>query len=425
MEQLAQQTNSLQWVDDSPWVDDNPVKNQTDQESEPQAVQRNTEPSGISINFPFDAVSGFIKEYADTYSKYFESPYEFWVFNVAVYLGSLIVGRVRLETSLKTEPRLYVACIGESGVTRKSEAARQTYSFFEELIRVGKIGVCQGVGSANGLARFLKEHPCGILQIDEMRTIMQKTDIKGSVLLETLTSLFDGNYYSNYTKDEAMSIKDASLSFIGCTTIKVWEDMFNAPSVGTGLVNRFWIVPGQTDKVIVRPNIPEEETSKLMDKLTKIQQIFPDDQTTTLHMENDAEELWNKWYLEYRTTKTDSDTATRLDTYGDRLMMILCVSEGKTTIDADLVKRVISLLEWQKNVRVLHQPKDFDNTIAKVEDKVRKAGMEKKGWKYSELYSKLHIERYGLSYFRQSLKNLEIAGVLTVGSEKAKKIHFS
>lgn len=385
-------------------------------------------PASLNVDFPREAVRGFIKTFADTFSKFFESPYEFWVFNAAVYLGSLVVRRVRLETSLRTESRLYVACIGESGVTRKSEANRQTYGFIEEFMKIcgGEISVCHGVGSANGLARFLREHPCGILQIDELRAILQKTDIRGSVLLETLTSLFDGNRYSNYTKDEAIDIQDASLSLIGSTTIRVWEEMFSSPSVSTGLVNRFWIVPGQTDRVIPRPNIPRYQQLKVMARLLKALEAFPVDRIVTLGMEPDVEELWNEWYRQHRTNETDSDVTTRLDTYGDRLMMLLSVSEGKTSIDADLVERVISLLEWQKNVRMLYQPKDFDNRPARVENMIRRAGLVQKEWSRAELYSKVHAERFGLDVFNRALRNLEEAGVLSMnGRGKDGKIRFS
>jgi len=381
----------------------------------------------IDITFPRDTIMGFLKKFADTYSQNFESPWEFWVFNGAAFLGDIIAKRVRLETSLKTEPRLYVACIGKSGITRKSECERQTFylfkEYFDEYLKDQKLSVCRGVGSANGLAKFLLKHPCGILLIDEMRTIIQKTGIKGSVLLETLTGLFDDNHYSNYTKDEKIDIQDASLSFIGSTTIKIWDEMFDAPSVGTGLVNRLWIVPGETDKIIPIPNIPEREKLKVMVSLTTALEKFPVDKTITLSMEVDAEELWNNWYRENKTEKSYDETSTRLDTYGSRFMMILAASEGRTSIDADLVARVISLLEWQKNVRILYQPKDFNNPLARTEDRIRKAGLENKVWKRGELEKKVHAERDGLDVFNRALKNLEVRGALT-GTGKREKIRF-
>jgi len=113
----------------------------------------------INLTFPRDTIKGFLKKFGDIYSKNFESPYEFWVSISAAFLGNMIIKIVRLETSLKTQPRLYISCLGKSGVTRKSEAVRQTYYFFKdyykEYLKDKKLNVTYGVGSANGLAKFL------------------------------------------------------------------------------------------------------------------------------------------------------------------------------------------------------------------------------------------------------------------------------
>lgn len=370
-------------------------------------------PAILDTTFPRGTVRGFLKKFADTYSKYFESPYEFWIFNAMVYLGSLVVGKVRLDCSLETEPRLYVACIGKTGVTRKSEARKQSDKLFREYLKIQekKLPVLKGVGSANGLAKFLQEHPNGILQYDELRALFQKAGISGSVLLETVASLFDENHYSNYTKDEAITIENASLSVIGATTLALWEEIFDSAAIGTGLINRFWIVPGQTDKVIPIPKIPTHEKLTVTSRLVKALESYPQDQVTTLSMEPEAQERYDKWYREYKANDAGDITA-RLDNYFLRLMMLLCVSEGKTSIDLDLVERVIRLMEWQKNVRTLHQPKEFDNQVAKLEDGIRRAGLEKIRWGRTELYKKVHGERGGVERFKRALRSLEAEKVL-------------
>jgi hypothetical protein len=94
--------------------------------------------------------------------------------------------------------------------------------------------------------------------------------------------------------------------------------------------------------------------------------------------------------------------------------MILCVSEGKTSIDLDLVERVIKLIEWQKNVRILHRPKEFDNKQAEMEDRIRKAGLEKIRWGRTELYRKVHGDRGGTERFKRALRSLEGEKVLRI-----------
>jgi hypothetical protein len=378
----------------------------------------------INLTFPRDVFKGFIKKFADTFSKYFESPYEYWVFNSATFLGSIITRKVRLEISLRVEPRLYVALIGLSGNPKKSESMRQTDYLFDDYFRQNKLVknlyVCRSVGSANGLAKVCaKKNPITLLWIDELRGIFQKMKIQSSVLLDTINSLFDDMKYSNWTSSEEVEINDASISICGATTIDIWETMFDSAGTGMGLVNRFWIVPGESDKAISMPNMPETERLKVMVELTKLLAKYSENETTTLNIETDAYELWDKWYQEFKKDK-DNSTSQRIQSYGYRFMMIMAVSEGKTSIDADLITRVIRLLEWQKKVRLIYQPSEFSNLIAKIENDIRKAGKVQNEWKRSDLSRKVHAERCGLDVFNRVLMNLEKAEELRI-ENKGKK----
>ena len=69
---------------------------------------------------------------------------------------------------------------------------------------------------------------------------------------------------------------------------------------------------------------------------------------TYIRIDKEADKIWDDWY---RNLRRDEATK-RLDTdFGFKMMMLMAVNEEKTTVDADLMWRVIQLLEYERNVR--------------------------------------------------------------------------
>jgi hypothetical protein len=328
---------------------------------------------------------GFIKNLAELYAQHFESPYEFWVFSAATYLGNLFCGRVRLDSALFTEPRIYMAGIGPSAVTRKSESQRQLDKFFRDYTdylewdgeEPTKLVYTCNVGSAEGLISFLKGKPNSIYFLDELKNFVQKSDIKGSNLLQIVNSLFEDTSYENITRDSHLRVDNAHLSFIGFSTIDTWESMFSSTFTDIGFMNRMWIVPGRSDKLFSLPNvIHKDDKVILFAELIRLLRNFPKPDPgippITLEIEWDARRKWDEWYCGYER----NDFTKRLDTYGLRFMQIMCLSEDSRSITQDIVDRVIELLEWQKKVRAIYFPMPYDTREAQIEGKIARKLVE-------------------------------------------------
>jgi hypothetical protein len=385
-------------------------------------IDDSDKPIPVDLSLP-RVFKGFIQKVADLYSRHFESPYEFWIFTTSTYLGNLFCHRVRLNSALFTEPRIYMAGIGPSAVTRKSESQRQLDRFFREYwdsLEMGgeepeRLVFTCNVGSAEGLISFLKGKPNSIYFLDELKSFIQKSDIKGSNLLQIVNSLFEDTKYENITKDSHLKVDNAHLSFIGFSTDDTWESMFSSTFTDIGFINRLWIVPGKSDKFFSLPEmIQYEEKIGLFADIARLLRNFPDTSPVTLELSWDAKWKWDDWY---KSCPRD-DYSKRLDTYGLRFMQIMCVSEDTRVVTVDIVERVIELLEWQKKVRTIYFPIPYDTREAKIEGKIVRKLIEFSGrLGRSELYREIHGERVGMSIFNKAIKNLEEAKRIVVIAE--------
>jgi hypothetical protein len=64
--------------------------------------------------------------------------------------------------------------------------------------------------------------------------------------------------------------------------------------------------------------------------------------------------------------------AKRLEGYALRWMGLLAVNELKRIIDIDIVKKAISLCDWQLRVRKEYDPLDADSAIGRMEMNIQK-----------------------------------------------------
>jgi len=160
---------------------------------------------------------GTAGNYSNIYSELIEAPPLFLFMAYLTCLGSLVARRVTLKSVLNTQPRLYTSIVGESGSDRKSTAISNVVSFFRGAIEVG-FGVTFGVGSAEGLQLSLKEKCVSgtglLLALDELKALVSKCGIDGSVLLPCINTLFESNQYHNATKKKTVAIEDAYSKYL-------------------------------------------------------------------------------------------------------------------------------------------------------------------------------------------------------------------
>jgi hypothetical protein len=315
--------------------------------------------------------------------------------------------------------------IGTSGKTRKSESKKQSIEIVRDLlwelegchrddknkkIHSKYLTYSDGMGSAEGLIRKLKGSPNFILFFDEFKSFVQKSDIKGSNLLQAVTSLFEDTFLENPVKagSDFERVDDCALTLLACCTIKTWETLFSSSFLNIGLPNRLWLVPAEANRKGFTPDsIPEDELIRLKFRFFKMLEKFPLDVSTPYLIDweggryGDAYQRINEWYM----GMPDNDFSTRVDTYGRKFLMIMAISEGKDVIDLEMVERVISLLDWQIHVREAYQPVGFTNLMSKIENAVRRVVRRNPGITQGRMFNQFR-ELGGLKEKELALQNL-------------------
>jgi hypothetical protein len=205
----------------------------------------------------------------------------------------------------------------------------------------------------------------------------------------------------NATKDKFQQVKTAHLSLMAFCTTDTWDSLFTPSFLNIGFVNRLWIVPGEGFKKDFYPEpIPEDKKRNLMRKLTNLMEKFP--QGTVIEISLEAEKRMDEWYKSFERT----EFTTRIESYGLRILMIMAVSEGKTTIDLDMAERVISLLDWQVKVRDTYQPQDYTDTMSRIENLIRRA-VKKNPWiDEGILLKNIHSARFDSWKVDKAFENL-------------------
>lgn len=378
----------------------------------PLETENESEPRIIEGQFPKDAVKGMARDLADIFSAYLESPWEFWVFCFLTCLGILIADVVSVDSSIKVQARLFTILLGRSARTHKSTAIDMVVEIFRELFPV-EFSVCRGVGSAEGLAKFLVKKKKTLLVLDEFRALASKGSIRGSVLLPCVKQLFDKNDYENYTKNSETIVETGYLSMLAASTVETFSTLWTLASLDLEFLNRLFLIPGETTRTqaIPRP-IPEEKLNPIKEKLKLLVERVTKERPK-LRVTEIADKTFRDWY----ENRSDSTFVDRLDVYGHRLMLLFCINEGKDRVEQEMVERVIQILDWQLKVRQEYQPLDAELKIAKVEQAIRRA-ITNAPLSEHDLKRKVHYERYGLSLWNLAESNLKKAGEIYCAKNK-------
>lgn len=359
------------------------------------------------LSFPRDSIKGLAADFADTYSKYLESPWSFFCFGFLTCLGNLLADKVTLASEIAPQPRFYVVFIGESADDRKSEAIKRTVQFFENALICGDFRVCHGIGSAEGLGKVLGDGPEGdpkklLLVFDELKSFVSKATIEGSTLLPAVNTLFEGVRFHSATKTHTIKLDDVYLSMMGASTLDTFSRMWTSTFLDIGFLNRLWLVCGRGERRFSIPQeIPETEKIYLQKKFGALLAGLPAGRRK-LAVTEEAHSIFNDWYM----NGEGSPFAKRLDTYGHRLMILMSVNEGQDVINGDIAARVVKLLEWQLEVRRECSPIDAEGQISRMEQMIRRA-LRPGPLGGRDLRWKVHYDRAGIFVFNAALNNLE------------------
>lgn len=360
-------------------------------------------------SFPEGIINGVAAEFVDTYVNRLEVPIEFMYISFLTCLGSVLAYRATIKTEIRPQPRLYSLLLGESADVRKSTAITKTIEFFRFALSNSEelsFHQCWGVGSAEGLARMLQSKEDFskknlILCYDEFKGFISKAKIKSSTLLECVNSLFESNRYENQIKKTGVKINNGFLSMLSASTIQTYEATWDKSFTDIGFSNRLFIVPGfSARKNVMPPVIPLREKQILTNELLSIIEYIG--QYKEIGIQPKAYKMLQEWY----TNQSPSIHAKRLDGYALRFLILMAANLKRDEIDNRMVSDVISLMDWQLEMRQMYDPIDADNSCAKLEIQIRRALGRRESLSERELKQFTNANRAGLFVYGNALNNL-------------------
>jgi hypothetical protein len=142
--------------------------------------------------------------------------------------------------------------------------------------------------------------------------------------------------------------------------------MWSPEAIAIGFPNRLFLVGAERKVKVAWPMKPNPaELDALSERIRKQIARLP----LTLEITSEAKVRWEGWYQ----SLPPSEHAKRLDALGFRLLGLIALSTDKDVVDIETVEIVCSILKYEFHLRVLTDPIDADNQIAKVEQKIRRA----------------------------------------------------
>jgi hypothetical protein len=373
-----------------------------------------------SSEFPRSAIVGSLGQLAKLLSDGTEVPEEFLFATALTAFGAIISGAASVKNGLSSDTRLYTILLGESAKAKKSTAATRMIDFFNSLTgNPFPWKTRASVGSAEGLARAFDKFETSrvLLTYDELRSLVEKTKIRSSVLMPMLAQLFEQTSYNHTTKQETVDVKNARLSLIACCTTGTYETLWTSEAIALGLLNRLFVVCASPKPPVAWPKETDPERlneirARILAQLQKANVKF--DRT------KEAEELWKEWY----DSRPSSEHVKRLDTIGFRLMPILALTMDKALIDGEVMRHVLSILKYEYEIRLLTDPIDADSVIAKLEIKIRNFLSSKGPLLPRELRRYTHGDRCGMWAYKQALSNVIEAGDVVINKDSDGKERY-
>lgn len=363
-------------------------------------------------DFPEVVMAGVAGEFAELFSSYLEVPKTFFYMTFLTCLGTALADRLTLATEIAPQPRLYVLLLGESADARKSTALRKTKNFFQKALK--DFPVCLGIGSAEGLQKYLRESNRLLLCFDEFKQFVGKCRIEASVLLPCVNTLFEENRYESRTQKRHIKLENAYLSLLAASTVQTYENIWSSAFTDIGFNNRLFLVPGSGQRKFPIPQeVPDSEKRIIEANLDQVKHLTI--KNPKLDISEEARSLYTSWYM----NREPSIHSKRLGTYALRFMPLLAVNEMKTEVDDEIVSKVIALVNWELAVRKLHDPIDADSKMAKMEGKIRQQ-LSKSPMSQRDLKRNTNAYRPGLWIFKMALKNLQEANEVKYDKKRGK-----
>lgn len=377
-------------------------------------------------DFPKEAYTGVLADFADLYGNHYESPKEFFFFDAVVVAAIVLSGRVRADFGdLEPHTRLYGFKIGPSGTSKKSSSFKMAKKFVtngvsqatgddvfaanDQAAQDEALRVLSGAGSGEGLAAALTRNRRVLLYFDEFERFLKKAGADSSILGMIVNELFESLEFSNVTRDRDTHLSDAHLGFATNMSLEQFESVSGVNQlVEIGLWNRTMFIVGNRRQKC--PTISPPDKARVGELTTKLANVLSPYLSARAEMilplTAEAKALWATID---DVIGNDEDT-TRLDTIGMRVMTVLAVTSGKKEIDADIVRATFALLRYQKIIRQRYKPSQAETNDAKIEAAILKQLGRRGPLSDRDLERYTNASRYGTPAFKKVRDAIETDG---------------
>jgi hypothetical protein len=360
--------------------------------------------------FPKTVEVGIIKEFVDLYDPCTEAPREFLWSSFVTTLGNAIAPYACRDHAYPVQPRLYIVNVGASGSSKKSTAANLATEFVQNALGHGSLRLIPGFGSPEGVLRALSfdQHVPTVLYLDELEGFMKKVSIQNSAGTIPFHTLYDRNSYEHPLKVKGTKLDGVHLSILGNSTTDRFVDIWDAEHIDSGFFYRWTIVFATPFKRFEDPKKPQSEkvdalAEKLRGLLKDVKASGSGQRLEMTFEDDNARKIWADYY--HKELDPKNDLHTRIDTFGERLMMILALAQGQKSISGDVVRATIDFLRYQVALRRQLAPIAADNIQAKTQNKILRA-LSGGPLPKRELERQVHWNRVGTKVCKDALDGL-------------------
>jgi hypothetical protein len=315
---------------------------------------------------------------------------------------------------------LYTVFLGESGFPRKSSSIGYESDFFRvftEPEACPELRIHAGFGSGEGFARFLLGErektdlsllgvPV-VLLLDELKLFVDKCQQQtGGIGLSLVSTLYEQNRFENTTVRKPILIPECYVSLLAASTLDTFGQIWASEFLSIGFPNRLLLVPGITTKRVALPWKPD---STVLESLqNRVKRFF--EKVVNRHrkgcnridIEPAAQGAWEACYASLER----SIHARRLDALFFRLSQILALTNEQFVITKEVALAAIDVVHWQLQVRKLHDPIDAANTVARIEEGIRRNLQAHGTMTARELKLWVNARRCGVWIWETALKNV-------------------
>lgn len=335
--------------------------------------------------------ASIINDYAEYMSLRYESPRQFWYFTFLTLISTIISAGVKVDNGLNSRCGLYAILVGPSASARKSFSAKRTAKFFAKAVQ--DYGLIVGAASAEGLAERLQLNPISTIYSDELKWILDKMAIAGSVMEPMLCELYESTNYQHSKAGHHLSIEGAEVALLSCTTPEYLERC----NMGTlGLENRAIVVDGDGTRKPMPAAIPPHVQDYIVQGIQGIIKHIGGGITVTIS--DPARERWERWYLH---ELEHCPEAKRVDSLAVRLATLFAVVNLRTTIALHDMARAIAIAEWQLSLRKRLQNNAAENAEAIIQGLIIRRLQEHQPCSRTTCGRTMNYSRWGAGKWRQ------------------------